>query len=58
MNNSNSTDTNKTAAQPAALGEKSESKVDTQPAKVEEPKSDAKTEAKEPSDDSSGKSLR
>ena len=58
MNNSNNTDTSKTPGQPAAFGEKSESKVDAQPAKVEEPKSEEKSEANEPSDDASGKSLR
>ncbi|MUV15443.1 hypothetical protein [Noviluteimonas gilva] len=58
MNNSNSTDTSKTSGQPANFGEKSETQVDAQPAKVEEPKSDAKNETKEPSDDASGKSQR
>jgi hypothetical protein len=58
MNNSNSTDTSKTPGQPASFGDKTETKVDTQPAKVEEPKPGSETEAKEPTDDSAGKSLR
>jgi hypothetical protein len=62
MNNSNSTDTSKTPGQPASFADKSETKVDSQPAKVEEPKTETvgpiAGEPKPSTDDAEGKSLR
>ena len=63
MNNTNSTDTSKTANPQTPFEKKGEANV-AQPAKVEEPKPNSDTDRqatgdqKQPTDDATGKSLR